>query len=266
MAATDPDRLFVDAASPNLTIYHLQAATPLEAVQEFRRLAGKSWLPPLFALGAAQSRWGYRTETEFREIASGYRQLDLPLDMICMDIDYMDGFRDFTLNQTEFGNLKQLSADLKQDGIRLIPIIDAGIKEDPDYGVYREGLEKGYFCTMENGEPFVGAVWPGFSVFPDFLNPEAAAWFGRQYQGLLDLGIEGFWNDMNEPALFFSRPGLDKLNGSGISFRRTNPVSCPLNPQSPVSKTIRRIMPGFSTIPDRGGSAMKTCTTSMAVK
>ncbi|WP_294729416.1 TIM-barrel domain-containing protein [uncultured Faecalibaculum sp.] len=220
VAATDPDRLFVDAASPNLTIYHLQAATPLEAVQEFRRLAAKSWLPPLFALGAAQSRWGYRTETEFREIASGYRQLDLPLDMICMDIDYMDGFRDFTLNQTEFGNLKQLSADLKQDGIRLIPIIDAGIKEDPDYGVYREGLEKGYFCTMENGEPFVGAVWPGFSVFPDFLNPEAAAWFGRQYQGLLDLGIEGFWNDMNEPALFFSRPGLDKLNRIWDQFQK----------------------------------------------
>ena len=97
---------------------------------------------------------------------------------------------------------------MKEQGVRLVPIVDAGIKEEAGYSVCDEGKEKGYFCKRADGTDFEGTVWPGWSHFPDVLNPEARAWFGSQYKALTDCGIEGFWNDMNEPAIFYSREGL----------------------------------------------------------
>ena len=97
---------------------------------------------------------------------------------------------------------------MKEQGVRLVPIVDAGVKEEAGYSVCDEGKEKGYFCKRDDGTDFEGTVWPGWSHFPDVLNPEARAWFGSQYKALTDCGIEGFWNDMNEPAIFYSREGL----------------------------------------------------------
>jgi len=205
---TDSDILTVTPESFALEVYIVTADSLKAVVREFRSLIGKSYLPPRWAFGYGQSRWGYVTEDDIRKCADRYEAAGIPIDMIYLDIDYMDRFKDFSVSPERFPNLRKLSDDLKKRGIRLIPIIDAAVKVEEGYGVYDEGHEKGYFCKDENGEDFVVGVWPGRSVLPDFLNPEAAKWFGEKYKALTDLGIEGFWNDMNEPALFYSEKGL----------------------------------------------------------
>ena len=205
---TDPDVLTVTPAAPDYDLYILTGGSVPEICAGLRGLVGRSYIPPRWALGLGQSRWGYKTEADIRAVAEGYRKNGLPLDAIYLDIDYMDGFRDFTVDKERFPDLAGLAADMKAQGIRLVPIIDAAIKLDENDPTCREGLEKGYFCKKADGTPFVGAVWPGRSCFADFLRPEVRDWFGRKYKLLLDQGIEGFWNDMNEPAIFYSEEGL----------------------------------------------------------
>ena len=190
--------------TPDYDLYLLSGGNENAICKEFRTLIGRSYIPPKWAFGLAQSRWGYKTEEDVREIARQYKEHDLPLDMICMDIEYMQDYADFTVNKERFPDLTKLSADLKAQGIRLVPIIDAGVRVDPNDPTCTEGLEKGYFCKKADGTPFVAAVWPGKAYFADFLRPEVREWFGHKYKALTDCGIEGFWNDMNEPSLFYS--------------------------------------------------------------
>ena len=190
--------------TPDYDLYLLSGGNENAVCKEFRTLIGRSYIPPRWAFGLAQSRWGYKTEEDVREVARQYKEHDLPLDMICMDIDYMQDYADFTVNRERFPDLAKLSADLKAQGIRLVPIIDAGVRIDPNDPTCTEGLEKGYFCKKADGTPFVAAVWPGKAYFADFLRPEVREWFGHKYKALTDCGIEGFWNDMNEPSLFYS--------------------------------------------------------------
>ena len=185
-------------------LYLLSGGNENAICKEFRTLIGRSYIPPRWAFGLAQSRWGYKTEEDVREVARQYKEHDLPLDMICMDIEYMQDYADFTVNKERFPDLAKLSADLKAQGIRLVPIIDAGVRIDPNDPTCTEGVEKGYFCKKADGTPFVAAVWPGKAYFADFLRPEVREWFGHKYKALTDCGIEGFWNDMNEPSLFYS--------------------------------------------------------------
>ena len=190
--------------TPDYDLYLLSGGNENAICKEFRTLIGRSYIPPRWAFGLAQSRWGYKTEEDVREVARQYKEHDLPLDMICMDIEYMQDYADFTVNKERFPDLTKLSADLKAQGIRLVPIIDAGVRIDPNDSTCTEGLEKGYFCKKADGTPFVAAVWPGKAYFADFLRPEVREWFGHKYKALTDCGIEGFWNDMNEPSLFYS--------------------------------------------------------------
>ena len=190
--------------TPDYDLYLLSGGNENAICKEFRTLIGRSYIPPRWAFGLAQSRWGYKTEEDVREVARQYKEHDLPLDMICMDIEYMQDYADFTVNKERFPDLTKLSADLKAQGIRLVPIIDAGVRIDPNDPTCTEGLEKGYFCKKADGTPFVAAVWPGKAYFADFLRPEVREWFGHKYKTLTDCGIEGFWNDMNEPSLFYS--------------------------------------------------------------
>ena len=190
--------------TPDYDLYLLSGGNENAICKEFRTLIGRSYIPPRWAFGLAQSRWGYKTEEDVREVARQYKEHDLPLDMICMDIDYMQDYADFTVNKERFPDLAKLSADLKAQGIRLVPIIDAGVRIDPNDPTCTEGLEKGYFCKKADGTPFVAAVWPGKAYFADILRPEVREWFGHKYKALTDCGIEGFWNDMNEPSLFYS--------------------------------------------------------------
>ena len=187
-----------------VTVYIVEGESAHAVVRRFLRAVGRSYLPPLWAFGFGQSRWGYKDERDIRRIARGYAKAGMPLDYICMDIDYMDRYIDFTVNKKRFPDLKAFVAEMKGKGVRLVPIVDAGIKVEPGDPVYEEGVQKGYFCKNIEGKDFCAAVWPGMTHFPDFLRPEVRAWFGRQYKVYTDAGIEGFWNDMNEPAIFYS--------------------------------------------------------------
>ena len=198
------DLLSFHTETPDYDLYLLSGGSENAICREFRTLIGRSYIPPRWAFGLAQSRWGYKTEEDVREVARQYKEHDLPLDMICMDIEYMQDYADFTVNKERFPDLTKLSADLKAQGIRLVPIIDAGVRVDPNDSTCTEGLEKGYFCKKADGTPFVAAVWPGKAYFADFLRPEVREWFGHKYKALTNCGIEGFWNDMNEPSLFYS--------------------------------------------------------------
>ena len=188
----------------DLNVYLLEGADLKEIAKLFRGLTGRSYLPPEWAFGYIQSRWGYASEREVRAVAEEHRKRHIPLDGICMDIDYMEGYRNFTWKKDAFPDLKAFVRSMKEEHIRLIPIIDAGIKTEEGYGPYDSGKEGGFFCKKADGTDFVAAVWPGRCCFPDFLREDARKWFGDLYRPLLEAGIEGFWNDMNEPALFYS--------------------------------------------------------------
>ncbi len=177
--------------------------------RQFRKIIGMSYVPPLWGFGYQQSRWGYKTEDDVREIVNKHKQYGLPLEAVCLDIDYMEDYKDFSVDKKKFPDLKAFSQELKNDGVRLVPIIDAGVKLLDGYEVYDEGKENNYFCKEEDGKAdYVAGVWPGRSCFPDFLRSDVRAWFGSKYKNLTDLGIEGFWNDMNEPAMFYSDESL----------------------------------------------------------
>ena len=205
-------------------LYLLSGGNENAICKEFRTLIGRSYIPPRWAFGLAQSRWGYKTEEDVREVARQYKEHDLPLDMICMDIEYMQDYADFTVNKERFPDLAKLSADLKAQGIRLVPIIDAGVRVDPNDSTCTEGLEKGYFCKKADGTPFVAAVWPGKAYFADFLRPEVREWFGHKYKTLTDCGIEGFWNDMNEPSLFYSPERLHAFLNDMAALREKDNI------------------------------------------
>ena len=205
------DVLKVSCETADLNLYVIEGENAYDIVKQFRGMIGRSYIPPKFAFGFGQSRWGYTTKEDFRKVAEGYRSNQIPLDMIYMDIDYMESYKDFTLNQENFPDFPEFVREMKDQGIRLVPIIDAGVKVEEGYSVYEEGVRNNYFCKREDGSDFVAAVWPGDTHFPDVLNADARKWFGDHYRDLIDQGIEGFWNDMNEPAIFYSREGMEEL-------------------------------------------------------
>lgn len=198
----------IKAAKNDLTVYIITGENEKDIVKQFRGIIGRSYIPPLWAFGYGQSRWGYKNEADIREVAAKYKAAGIPLDSIYLDIDYMERYKDFTVDEKRFPDLKGLAADMQAEGIHLVPIIDAGVKIEDGYSVYEEGVEKNYFCKNAEGGDFVGAVWPGRVHFPDFLQPEARDWFGKKYAVLTEQGIDGFWNDMNEPAIFYTEDRL----------------------------------------------------------
>ena len=208
---TREDTMKVSCEAADLYLYVIEGENAYDIVKQFRKLIGRSYIPPKFAFGLGQSRWGYKTKEDFENVAKGYRENQIPLDMIYMDIDYMQDYKDFTLNEKEFSDFPDFVQGMKEQGIRLVPIIDAGVKMEEGYSVYEEGVKNNYFCKREDGSDFAAAVWPGYTHFPDVLNPEARKWFGDHYRDLIDQGIEGFWNDMNEPAIFYSKEGMEEL-------------------------------------------------------
>lgn len=207
---THLNELKITLSEPDADVYVMTGESILDIVKQFRQLIGRSYIPPKWAFGYQQSRWGYMNEDDIREVVKGHREKKIPLESIYMDIDYMERFKDFTVNQERFPDFPEFVKEMKAQHIHLVPIIDAGVKVEEGYDVYEEGIEKGYFCKKENGEYFIAGVWPGKVHFPDVLNKEAREWFGNKYQVLLDQGIEGFWNDMNEPSIFFAQDRMDE--------------------------------------------------------
>ena len=228
---TDSNVLTITPEDWNLDVYLIESPDGLcsSIVHLFRRMIGRSYIPPRWAFGYGQSRWGYMDEKDIRQVARGYLENGIPLDAIYLDIDYMERYKDFTVSGERFPDLPGLVSDMKKEGIHLVPIIDAGVKIEEGYSVYEEGVKNNYFCKEADGTDFVGAVWPGRAHFPDVLNPEVRRWFGRKYKYLLDMGIEGFWNDMNEPALFYSEKRLkkvfeelEKFKGQNLDLEKNN--------------------------------------------
>ncbi len=201
-------RMTVISPNGNLTLYIITGSSERDIVKQFREIIGRSYIPPKWAFGYCQSRWGYKSAADIRAVAENYRSRNIPLDSICLDIDYMERFKDFTVNSDTFPDFAEFVEEMKEQGIHLVPIIDAGVKIEEGYSVYEEGVKNGYFCKDSEGKDFVGAVWPGRVHFPDFLKPETRRWFGDKYAFLLEQGIEGFWNDMNEPAIFYTEERL----------------------------------------------------------
>ena len=178
--------------------------SPKKVMEDYADLTGKTPLPPMWALGNQQSRWSYFPEKRVREIAEGFRSRKIPLDVIYLDIDYMDGYRVFTWDKARFPDPKRMVDDLKSDGIQTVLIVDPGIKVDSNYSVYADGKRLGMFVKNPDGTELNRNVWPQSSAFPDFTDPKARAWFGSQFKRHIDEDVAGFWDDMNEPGVFLT--------------------------------------------------------------
>ncbi|KAF2955673.1 TIM-barrel domain-containing protein [Marinitoga sp. 38H-ov] len=197
------DEMKIEINSNNFDLYIFDTKNDIEIIQEYLKLTGKPYIPPKWAFGYQQCRWSYPDAKTIQEIAYTFRGKNIPCDAIYMDIDYMENYKVFTVDSNKFPNFPEFVSNMKKLGFNLVPIIDPGVKIEDGYDVYEEGVKNGYFCKDKNNEYFVATVWPGYTHFPDFLNPEVREWWGEKYKLFTDLGITGFWNDMNEPSIFF---------------------------------------------------------------
>lgn len=216
----DKNELVITVCSGNFTAYVVSPAMDgadgsdnhlYSIVRQFRHIIGKSYVPPRWAFGYQQCRWSYMSADEVCGVVDNYRRRNIPIDAVYLDIDYMERYKDFTVNKETFPDFADFVKKMREKHIHLVPIIDAGVKIEDGYDTYEEGRKNGYFCKEADGEDFVAGVWPGRVHFPDVLNEDARRWFGHGYKVLLDAGIDGFWNDMNEPAIFYSEKHLKEV-------------------------------------------------------
>ena len=185
-----------------LDYYFFYGPDPKRVVQDFTALVGRTPLPPLFAFGYQQCRYSYYPEARVREVASEFRKRKIPADVIYLDIDYQQNNRPFTVDHERFPRFEQMISDLKGEGFKVIAITDLHLAKLEGYKPYDEGIAHDYFVHNPDGSTFVGPVWPGPSVFPDFTREEVRKWWGTLYGDFVKDGIRGFWNDMNEPSVF----------------------------------------------------------------
>lgn len=193
---------YFGADAGNLDYYFVAGGQMADVVSGYTYLTGTTPLPQLWTLGYHQSRWGYDTAECIRQVAAKYRELQIPCDTIHFDIDYMDGYRVFTWNKADYGKPGEVVEKLKEDGFKAVCIIDPGVKLDPGYEKYDEGIAGDYFAKTPDGKVYVNAVWPGDAVYPDFGKPVVREWWAHNQKFLTDMGVAGVWNDMNEPASF----------------------------------------------------------------
>lgn len=193
---------YYGADAGNLDYYFIGGTKMTGVVSNYTWLTGTTPLPQFYTLGYHQSRWGYECAEDIREVAKKYRALKIPCDTIHFDIDYMDGYRVFTWNEKDFGKPGEIIKEIEANGFKTVTIIDPGVKLDEGYPIYDEGIANDYFAKTPEGEVYVNAVWPGYSVYPDFGKPAVRSWWAKNQEYLTQLGVQGVWNDMNEPASF----------------------------------------------------------------
>ena len=191
------------AQGGEMNYYFIYGPKMQDVVANYTDLTGKPHaLPPLWALGFHQCKWSYYPESNVKEVTNTFRDLQIPCDAIYLDIDYMDGFRCFTWDKNYFPDPKRMVKELEDDGFKTVVIIDPGIKIDLEYDVFKEALDKDYFCKRADGPYMKGKVWPGECYFPDYTKPEVREWWSGLFKELIeDIGVKGVWNDMNEPAV-----------------------------------------------------------------
>ena len=194
------------AAAGPLDYYLFLGPSPREVVETYAWLTGKPPLPPLWMLGFQQSRYSYTPEAKLMEIANRLRADRIPADALYLDIDFQDTHRPFTVDKTAFPNLAKTLAALHAMQFHVVAITDLHIAYAPDqgYAPYDSGTAGDRFLHRKDGSVYVGSVWPGPSVFPDFTQPKTRDWWGSLYNNFTKIGFDGFWNDMNEPSVFNS--------------------------------------------------------------
>src|SRR6185503_8609525 len=213
---TSQQRAWFGAEGGEMNYYFFYGPSIKKILGRYADLTGHMQLPPMWALGNQQSRWSYYPDTMVEEVVNEYRKRDLPLDVMYLDIDYMNGYRVFTFDKERFRDPKALTEKLGRQGVKVVTIVDPGVKHPTDknerYHAFDQGLEKNFFQRRRNGDLFVPRVWPGDSVFVDFTLPEARKWWGDLHRAYLDNGIAGIWNDMNEPSDFIDQTGKNQID------------------------------------------------------
>ena len=200
----DQEKTSFWADGGELQYYYIHGPHLMDVVKRYQTITGTHPMPPKWAIGFHQCRWSYYPESKVKEIAEGFRSRDIPCDAIYLDIDYMDGYRCFTWNKKHFPDPRRMIKELNDIGMKTVVMIDPGIKVDDNYWVFKEGKENNFFCRRSDDYFMEGHVWPGRCQFPDFTNPAVREWWGGLYKELVDIGVAGVWNDMNEPAVFGS--------------------------------------------------------------
>ncbi len=200
--ATSDDKIEFEAKGTPFKTYVIDRNSPQEVLKGLAELTGTMELPPRWAIGYHQCRFSYVPESRAKEVAETFRKKQIPCDVIWFDINYMDGFRVFTINDTDFPDPKRMNDFLHDNGFKSVYMIDPGVKVDNDYFVYATGKENDVFVKDAYGKEFHGKVWPGDCAFPDYTRPETRKWWSGLYKDFLSCGIDGIWNDMNEPSVF----------------------------------------------------------------
>ena len=200
----DPKTLTISADGGPIDYYVIAGPTVADVVRRYTDLTGKAPLPPRWALGFQQSRYSYMSADEVRQVAGRLRSEQIPADVIWLDIDFQDRNRPFTINKATYPDLKGLAREMRTEGIKLVTITDLHVAAAPaqSYGPYDSGVAGDHFLNNPDGSLYVAPVWPGSSVFPDFTRKASRDWWGGLYRDFVADGIAGFWNDMNEPAIF----------------------------------------------------------------
>ncbi|SKB89214.1 glycoside hydrolase family 31 protein [Daejeonella lutea] len=201
-AQEDSNKISFWADGGELQYYYIHGPHIMDVVKRYHTLTGTHQMPPKWALGFHQCRWSYFPEKKVKDIARNFRERKIPCDAIYLDIDYMDGYRCFTWNRKYFPDPQRMIKELADDGFKTVVIIDPGIRVDENYSVFKEGKQNNYFCRRCDDYFMEGHVWPGRCQFPDFTNPKVRTWWGGLFKELVDAGVAGVWNDMNEPAVF----------------------------------------------------------------
>lgn len=182
--------------------YYVFAGSPAEVMDGYTALTGRPALPPRWALGYHQSRWGYGSRQEMEKVVEGFERHDLPLSGLWMDIDHLTDKQIFRVDEERYPDLAGFASALAERDIHLVAIVDPCVPRDETHPAYRSGLAEDVFCRDVRGRPAVGVVWPGPTVFPDFTSERARTWWGGLYREYVENGVDGFWHDMNEPSSF----------------------------------------------------------------
>lgn len=206
VACSDPGRIAWTSWGAELDVYLIAGPLPADVARRYAALTGRPAMPPLWSLGAHQSRWGYTRDEDIRGVVRGYRARDLPLDVVHLDIDYMDGYKVWTWDRGRYPDPAALARDVAAEGVRLVTIVDPGVKAVPDYPVYQEARERDYLVKFDRGDHLIGEVWPDPAAFPDFSREDVQRWWAELHKPFIEAGIAGIWNDMNEPACFSLGP------------------------------------------------------------
>ena len=218
MAASLPTQYSIKTSGGEMNQYIIAGPSLPQVLERYTRLTGRQTMPPRWTLGYHQCRWSYYPDSQVLDVCQQFRNRSIPADGIWLDIDYMDGFRSWTWDPVGFPDPANLVDQVEALGFKMTAIIDPGLKLDTQWEIYQSGVAGNHFISNEDGTPYIGVVWPGPSVFPDFTDPDTRTWWGTLIPGLADAGVKGIWLDMNEPASFVAADNWTLPDSLAVAF------------------------------------------------